>query len=264
MKHGFVALLALLSVLALGILIAGCTETPGHTNTPSTSPTLSAGPTSEITPAGGRNTPSGDLSVVTANNRFTCDLYRELAKDSPEGGSNIFFSPFSISSALALTYEGARGTTADEIRSVFYFPANTTRLREGFATVNAAINSRNAGYTLSTANALWAEKTYTFLPEYTSTAEQYYAANTTNLDFTGQPEASRQTINSWVADKTNDKILNLLPAGSISSLTRLVITNAVYFKGTWQKQFDVNMTADAPFRTPARLNSHGQDDAADR
>jgi serpin B len=123
-------------------------------------------------------------------------------------------------------------------------------MREGYAAENAEINAGNAGYTLSTANALWAEKTYVFLPAYTAAAEQYYGANTTNLDFVNQPEASRQTINSWVADKTNDKILDLLPEGSIDALTRLVITNAVYFKGTWEKQFDANQTADAPFTTP--------------
>ena len=162
----------------------------------------------------------------------------------------MFFSPFSISSALALTYEGARGTTADEIRSVFFFPANESVLRQGFSAINAAINQRNAGYTLSTANALWAEKKFAFLPDYTSIAEQYYGANTTDLDFIGQPDASRQIINTWIADRTNNKIQNLLPQGSISPATRLVITNAVYFKGTWEKQFDPNQTTDAPFTKP--------------
>jgi serpin B len=248
MKYGFAALLSLSLILALGILFAGCTTgTPAY----NTTPPPSAGPTSAITPGGVGNTTSEDMSVVTANNLFAGDLYRELAKESGSGESNSFFSPFSISSALALTYEGAGGTTADEIRSVFHFPANNTSRREGFAAVNAEINSGNEGYTLSTANALWAEKAYAFLPEYTSTAEQYYAANTTNLDFSGQPEASRQTINTWVADKTHDRIQDLLPAGAIDPLTRLVITNAVYFKGMWQRQFDINQTADAPFRTPA-------------
>ena len=190
------------------------------------------------------------MSITDANNRFAAGLYREITHGSASGGGNIFFSPFSISSALALTYEGARGRTADEIRSVFYFPANDTSRREGFAAITAGINQGNTGYTLSTANALWAEKTSAFLPGYTSIAQQYYSANTTNLDFVGEPDASRQTINDWVAAKTNNKIQDLLPAGSISSLTRLVITNAVYFKGTWEKQFDANQTSDAPFTRP--------------
>jgi serpin B len=189
-------------------------------------------------------------SIADSNNRFSAALYRTITNGDTNTGDNVFFSPFSISSALAITYEGARGTTAEEIRSVFFFPSNETVLRQGFAVTNAAINQGNAGYTLSTANALWAEKTFAFLPDYTSIAEQYYSANTTNLDFIGQADASHQTINAWVAERTNNKILNLLPQGSISPATRLVITNAVYFKGTWEKQFDPNLTTNAPFTKP--------------
>jgi len=236
-------------LILLIVLLAGCTGTPvtqpvqppdNRDLIPSTTP---------FSPGTGHIVISNS-SIAEANNRFAADLYRELAMENPTGDRNIFFSPFSISSALALTYEGARGTTADEIRSVFFFPANQTTMREGYTAENAAINAGDAGYTLSTANALWAEKTYVFLPAYTAAAEQYYGANTTNLDFINQPDASRQTINTWVADQTNDKILDLLPEGSIDALTRLVITNAVYFKGTWEKQFDANQTADAPFTTP--------------
>jgi len=239
MKRHTVCFLILVSSLALLLLAAGCTSTPA----------VQAGNGGNQSP-GVTTAPAGNSadSVTDANNLFSASLYRQLAAGDATG--NIFFSPFSISSALAITYEGANGTTADEIRSVFFFPANQTVMRNGYAAENAAINAGDAGYTLSTANALWAEKTYVFLPAYTATAEKYYGANTTNLDFVNQPEASRQTINSWVAGQTNNKILDLLPPGSIDSLTRLVITNAVYFKGTWEKQFDANLTADAPFTTP--------------
>ena len=241
MRFNTLCVLVLVCSLALLLLAAGCTSAPAaqaETGDKTPSPSVTAPPaTASIS------------SVTDANNRFSASLYRQLAAGDATG--NIFFSPFSISSALAITYEGARGTTADEIRSVFFFPANQTVMREGYAAENAAINAGNAGYTLSTANALWAEKTYVFLPAYTATAEKYYGANTTNLDFAGQPEASRQTINSWVAGQTNNKILDLLPPGSITDLTRLVITNAVYFKGTWEKQFDANLTSDAPFTTPS-------------
>ncbi|HNX16809.1 MAG TPA: serpin family protein [Methanoregula sp.] len=249
MKHKSVVLLAVLSVIASAVFIAGCASIL-KTNATQVSPTPSASPLPGITPGGQGLSASTGTSVVDANNQFTHDLFREISLNQTTGNDNILFSPFSISSALAITYEGARGNTADEIRSVFYFPENSTSMREGFALLNAGINSKDAGYTLSTANALWAEKTYPFLPEYIGTAETYYAANTTNLDFKGQPEASRQSINSWLEDKTNNKIKDLLPPGSIAPITRLVITNAVYFKGTWQKQFDANKTADAPFRKP--------------
>lgn len=239
--------LALASLIVLGIIIAGCTSTPGITGTPTPSP----GQPSQVTTPSSVNTATttgSKASVATANNRFARDLYMQLANDPQYAGSNIFFSPFSISSALAITYEGARGTTADEIRSVFHFPVDNATLREGFSRINAGINSGDANYTLNTANALWAEKTYAFLPDYVSTARRWYSANVTNLDFIDNPETSRQTINSWVADKTAEKIQELLPIGSIDPMTRLVITNAVYFKGNWVTQFDENNTQDADFR----------------
>jgi len=228
-------------LLSCLLLAAGCTTNPsaqaGQENK-NLSPSMTASPVG-----------SSATSVPDANNLFSASLYRQLAAEDATG--NIFFSPFSISSALAITYEGANGTTADEIRSVFFFPANQTMMRDGYAAENAAINEGDTGYSLSTANALWAGKNYTFLPSYSAIANTSYGANTRNLDFAGQSEASRQVINTWVADKTNNKILNLLPPGSITPFTRLVITNAVYFKGTWLMQFDANQTTDAPFTTPS-------------
>ncbi len=191
-------------------------------------------------------------SVVLGNNRFACDLYQQLANES--ASENLFFSPYSISSALAITYEGARGTTADEIRSVLRLPESDTLRREGFAGINAGLNSGDANDTLRTANALWAEETYQFLPEYITTAERYYSANATNLDFAGAPEESRRTINQWVDEQTEGKIQDLLPPGSVSPLTLLVITNAIYFKGTWADPFDATRTEDADFRVSQSEN----------
>ena len=202
-------------------------------------------PGAEPAPPGSEN----DSTVVQANNRFALDLYSRMVNDPGQAGENIFFSPWSISSALAITCEGARGRTADEIRGVFYFPDNTTVMRHGFAGIIAGINHGSSAYTLRTANALWAEQTYPFLPEYISTAHQYYSAETTNLDFINKPDESRVTINRWVEEQTEEKIRDLLPAGSIDPLTRLVITNAIYFRGTWVKQFDPGKTTDQDFRT---------------
>ncbi|MDV4344013.1 serpin family protein [Methanoculleus sp. YWC-01] len=189
-----------------------------------------------------------DDSVAAGNNRFAFDLYRRLAAEPAHAGDNLFFSPYSISSALAITCEGARGTTADEIRSVLHLPTNETLRREGFADLNAALNSGSANYTLRTANALWAEETYSFLPEYIGAAARWYGANVTNLDFISDPGGSRETINRWVEGETEEKIRDLLPPGSIDPLTRLVITNAIYFKGTWVEQFDANETTKEEFR----------------
>jgi serpin B len=237
--------LCTITVLAiLLIFFAGCTGT---------APVQPVSPTVEKTPVGQTPTPviitdaGSTKAVADANNRFAFDLYSHLAKDKEYTGSNIFFSPFSLSSALAITYEGARGKTADEIQSVLYFPENDSSRRGGFSDLNAGINNGDSSYSLRTANALWAEKTYPFLTEYVSTSERFYGAKITNLDFKGHPEDSRITINSWVENNTEDRIKDLIPAGVIGPLTRLVITNAIYFKGDWVEQFDKNQTIDAEF-----------------
>ena len=241
-----ICLCTITAIAILLIIFTGCAGT---------APVQPVSPTVEKTPVGESSTPvivtdaGSTRAVAVANNRFAFDLYSRLAKDHEYTGGNLFFSPFSISSALALTYEGAKGKTADEIRSVFYFPENDTARRRGFSDLNAGINNGDTSYSLRTANALWAEKTYPFLAEYVSTAERSYGAKTTNLDFKGHPEDSRITINTWVENKTEDRIKDLIPAGVIDPMTRLVITNAIYFKGDWVMQFDKNETADAEFRT---------------
>lgn len=227
------------ALLAIVLLLAGCTapERPGP-------------PMSVETPAPQIDqSPSSLDAVVDANNRFAFDLYDSLAGDPEYGNGNIFFSPYSISTALAITCEGARGQTADEIRSVFHFPGNGTVLRSGYRDLIARINSRAETCTLRTANALWAEKTHPFLPDYISTAETWYGARTTNLDFVNSPDESRVVINRWVEAQTEDRIRDLIPSGAIDSSTALVITNAIYFKGTWEKQFDPALTRDADFLT---------------
>jgi serpin B len=228
-------------ILAIFIFISGCTGPSVQTGTETPLPTV------QVTPATTSPVPGAEGSVVEANNRFAFDLYTSLRKEPGNQGSNLFFSPFSISSALAITYEGARGGTADEIRSVFHFPQDDSTRRQGFREIFAGIHQPD-GYILSTANALWAEKTYRFLTGFIEEAQKDYSANATGLDFMGMPDASRMIINQWVADRTNQKIKNLLPDGSIDPLTRLVITNAVYFKGTWMKQFDKNRTRAEDFR----------------
>jgi len=240
---------ALATLCILALILAGCTG-PGEPG-PSTPEETPAPPLSE-TPSPSASIiviPGSEASVVDANNQFALDLYGRISDDPKAGDGNIFFSPFSISSALAITYEGARGTTAEEIRSVFHFPENQSVMRSGFSGVIAGINSKANAYTLRTANALWAEQTYPFLTDYISAAEQYYGAKTTNLDFINKPDDSRVTINTWVEDQTEDRIKDLLQPGTIDPLTRLVITNAIYFKGTWVAQFDEEKTTDADFRT---------------
>jgi serpin B len=197
----------------------------------------------------GQPSPGHTGAVVEANNHFACDLYHALGADESNAGTNIFFSPYSISTALALTYEGAEGDTADEIRSVLHFPEDKSSLREDYRDLIDETNEGDTAYTLRIANALWVEKTHPLLPGYLAVAEDYYGANAENMDFISAPDASRQTINRWVEDQTEELIKDLIPAGAITSLTRLVITNAIYFKGTWVLQFDENLTSESEFTT---------------
>jgi len=236
-----------ITALAAGIMLvcltafAGCTGEPGG-DAQMITPT----PPPAQTPGGGG---IAEGIITAANNNFAFSLYKTLAAEDTSGNSNIFYSPFSISSAFALVYEGAGGNTAGEIASVFFFPESIHTLRNGFLGINSGINSGDLEYELSVANALWAEETYPFLDDYIKNAKEYYGADTTNLDFINQPEESRVIINKWAEDKTNDKIKDLIPQGMIDPLTRLVITNAVYFKGNWVKQFDINNTHEADFKT---------------
>ncbi len=183
-------------------------------------------------------------SVVNANNQFAFDLY---SKYKSEDG-NIFFSPYSISSAIAMTYEGARGKTADEIQSVFHFPKEDALRRESFLKINNLMNRKDKKYTLHTANALWAQKDYSFQEDYFNLVRNTYGGKATNLDFVNQSEESRLTINSWVEEQTNSKIKDLIPQGVLKPITRLVLTNAIYFKGSWLKQFDKKDTKEEDFR----------------
>jgi len=184
-------------------------------------------------------------NVVDANNQFALDYYSKLREKEK---SNIFFSPFSISSALAMTYEGAKEKTAEEIRAVFYFPADDNLRRTEYAAIFNKLNRENKKYQLSIANALWAEKDYQFLTEYFDRVEKYYGGKAVNLDFKKDPEGSRIVINNWVKDQTNDKIKDLIPQGLINPITRLVLTNAIYFKGEWVLQFNEKETRDEDFR----------------
>jgi len=188
---------------------------------------------------------TGIERTALANNRFALDLYRELARK----GNNVFFSPWSLSSALAMTYEGARGSTSEEMRSVFYFSDNDSLRRESFSALDRRINANDSGYTLSTANALWVDSGLSLLDNYEALVHDTYLARADNLDFRTAPEEARQTINHWVKQKTAGKIVDLIPVGHVDSLTRLVLTNAIYFNGTWRKTFDPSLTRDEDFFT---------------
>ena len=195
--------------------------------------------------------------VVEGNNEFALELYAKLRNE--EG--NLFFSPYSISTALAMTYAGARGETETEMARVLHFPTvpgetvvvkdtfASKRFHSAFGTIVRDLNTRGrkGGYELTVANALWGQKGYGFLEEFLELIKTSYGGNVNESDFVRAAETARRTINTWVEKETNHKIKNLISKGVLNSMTRLVLTNAIYFKGNWARQFKEDKTKEAPF-----------------
>ncbi|MBN2336669.1 serpin family protein [Candidatus Bathyarchaeota archaeon] len=178
-------------------------------------------------------------ATANACNGFALDLYARYSV----GDGNILFSPYSISTALSMTYEGARGETADEMRSVFGFIEDNGERRSANARIFNVLNGVDREYELHTVNALWVQQDYPVREEYIEAIADYYGGESNALDFVGEPEDSRVVINDWVEERTNDRIKDLFPYGSIHSDVRLVLTNAIYFKGDWLKEFDEDDTS---------------------
>jgi serpin B len=206
-------------------------------------------PTCSCGPAASQETPANwvyDRGVLVAGNtEFALDLYSRLR--GQEG--DLFLSPYSISSALAMTYAGARGNTAEQMKEVLRFDLDNERLHGAFGILTRRLNEKGQGgdFDLKVANALWGQKGYGFLGPFLDIDKRHYGAGLNLVDFTGDPEGARHTINTWVEEKTEDKIKNLLKYGTITVDTRLVLTNALYFKGRWASQFDTANTKEASF-----------------
>lgn len=191
--------------------------------------------------AGAKPSLSGAVSAV---NGFSFDLYKAAAAQAE--GENIFLSPYSVSTALAMTYAGAHGTTAREMESALRF---TPDIHEGMGALIASINETpEETAVVKTANALWLAKGEKILPQFRRTLSRGYNAGIAELDFASRPENSRATINKWVEERTAGKIKDIVPGGALGRDTKLVLTNAVYFKAGWMKEFDAEKTKPRPFR----------------
>ncbi len=187
------------------------------------------------------------LGVATANNGLAFDLFRELG-DAKAGDENLLISPISISTALAMTYAGARGNTAAQMADVLHLNGlEEDAVHSGYGGLIADLNAPREGYKLSVANRLFGQENFSFRQTFLDQLAGSYGAPLEQLDFLGNTEPSREHINDWVADQTNQKIKDLLPSGSITPETALVLTNAVYFNGAWKNRFAEDATADAPF-----------------
>jgi serpin B len=184
-------------------------------------------------------------ALVDGNTTFALDLYQQLK--SAEG--NLFFSPHSISTALAMTYAGARGNTAKQMSRALHLKLDEKQLHKAFGQLEAQLRAfaQKEKVELSFANALWAQKDYRFLEQFLNLVKHYYRAELSYADFKTAHESARGQINDWVERQTNDKIKDLIKPGVLNALTRLVLANAIYFKGLWESQFDKSITRDAEF-----------------
>lgn len=191
-----------------------------------------------------------ERAVAQGCNEFATDLYARLRSEKAD---NLFFSPYSVSVALAMTYAGAEGQTEAQMAKVLHFALPEAKLHTGFNKIQKRLTSNGEApvFQLRVANRLWGQKDFHFLSPFLQVTSKNYGAELGLVDFK-QTEQARKTINSWVEEKTDDKIQDLLGAGVLDASTRLVLTNAIYFKARWEHEFSKSATADAPFRLAGR------------
>jgi serpin B len=197
--------------------------------------------------------PADVEALVEGNMAFGFDLYRLLADQ--HGDDNLFYSPHSLSLALAMTYAGARGVTEEEMAEALRFVLPQDSLHNAFNGLDRMLEGRGEGaasqdgegFRLNIANAIWGQQGYEFQSAYLDVLAADYGAGLRVLDFATAPEASRVTINDWVSQETEGKIEDLIPQGGIDPLTRLVLTNAIYFNAAWAVPFREEATQDGPF-----------------
>jgi serpin B len=245
------------------IIMAGCTTPqpippPAPTPAPSPSPTPTPAPIpvnilqSEKPRITSPEVNESDLvTQVDGNGEFAFDVYQALK----EVDGNLFYSPYSISQALAMTYAGARSETEKQMTDTLHFTLSQDRLHPTFNRLDIELSKRGEGakgkdeegFRLNIMNAIWGQKDYKFLSEFLDILAENYGAGLRVLDFVNASEQSRITINDWVSEQTEGRIEDLIPEGAIDSLTRLVLTNAIYFNAAWQFPFNEDATGDGSF-----------------
>ncbi len=197
--------------------------------------------------------PADAATLVAGNTHFAADLYREAGKDHAH--DNFFFSPYSVSAALSMTYAGAANDTAKQMASAAHFDLAQDKLFPAFDKLDLDLNSRavktadgRQGLELHVVNSVWGEESFHFAQPYLDTLAVNYGAGVRLTDFAHAPEDARSRINGWVSDETSQKIVDLLPGGSITTDTRFVLVNAVYFKASWSSPFDATFTKPQAFK----------------
>jgi len=250
MKRIFISILMTLVLVGLTACSAAPTDTP--TITGELMGFQNGILQSELQRLDSPSTKTTDLDkLVEGNSAFAFELYQQLKQE--EG--NLFYSPYSISLALAMTYAGARGETEQQMEETLNFLLEQDRLHQAFNWLDQQLAQRGEGsegkdgegFRLNIANSIWGQDDYQFLVTFLNVLASNYGAGLRGLDFINQPEQSRQIINQWVEEQTEGRIKDLIPEGIITNLTRLVLTNAIYFNAAWQYQFNEDNTIDMPF-----------------
>jgi serpin B len=244
MDKGDIMRFLLLALLIIGITVSatGCAQPSAHAMEAKSDLDREVSPQVE----------SSDLEkLVGGNSAFAFDLYQALREE--EG--NLFYSPYSISLALAMTYAGARGETEAQMAETLQFLLPQEKLHPTFNALDLDLASRGEGvdeeqgeaFRLSIANSIWGQQDYEFLSDFLDTLALNYGAGLRLVDFAKATEEARQLINQWVEDQTEEKIKDLIPEGALNSLTRLVLANAIYFKAGWVYPFDEGNTQEGLF-----------------
>ena len=223
--------------------------TPAETSDSAPATDASTAMPTEVGSAPATPTVADLQTLIEDNNQFAVDLYGQI-NTAP---GNLFFSPYSLSSALAMTYLGSRNNTEREIAQALRFTLGQKKLPPAFLAHRQALETIAAkgDVHLAVANALWPHLDYPFLPEYQTLNRHYFGVTTTPVDYVRAPELARETINAWAEEQTAGTIKNLIPPDVLNALTRLVLTNAIYFKGKWAKPFDAGDTRPRPFAIDA-------------
>jgi serpin B len=188
--------------------------------------------------------------IIESNNRFAFDIYKLLSKTD----KNLIFSPASITSAISMTYIGAKNNTFNEISNAFYFNKNISEFNTGYYKLVENYSNKKSTVKLFNANSLWIQEGLKLNSEFLESNKKYYSSSANFTDFSLNPEKSRITINEWVESNTNNKIKNLLKPSSIDNGTRLVLVNALYFKGAWATKFKKEKNTTEDFQIKKKEN----------
>jgi serpin B len=238
----------ILAIVILCLGLSACTPAALAEKVQATGPVLSSEKQREQSP----EVAQSDISSLTdGNGTFAFNLYKLLSEE--EG--NLFYSPYSISAALAMTYAGARGDTEKQIADTLQFYLSQNQLHPAFNSLDQELARRGEGaegkdgegFRLNIVNAIWGQQDYAFLVSFLNTLAENYGAGLRIVDFIGETELSRITINDWVSDQTEERIKDLIPQGAINQMTRLVLTNAIYFNAAWQYPFEEDATLPGVF-----------------